>query len=118
MFSHQRFSVLALSLACLALLSAAGCSDQTYVYPEDVNASPDAYELSPVAPPAPSEEIKVGYNDPRTQVWRPGHWTYEGQRFYWIPGEVLTRPSATAVWSSDRWEHRQYGWVFIHGYWQ
>jgi hypothetical protein len=35
-----------------------------------------------------------------------------------VPGEILTRPSMTAVWSSDRWEHRKYGWAYIHGYWQ
>ena len=117
MFS-TRSSLLTLGVVILALSALGGCSDQKYVYADEPEISPGAIELSPVPPPAPSDEEKVGYTDPRTQVWRPGHWIYENQRFYWVPGETLTRPSDTAVWSQDRWEHRQYGWAFVHGYWQ
>ncbi len=115
MISSRRHSFVKLS-AVVLLLSAAGCSDQIYVTPEDPNAA--VIQLAPVPPPAPSDEIKPEIMDPRMEVWRPGHWDYENQRYFWVPGEVLTRPSPTAVWSADRWEHRKYGWAFIHGYWQ
>jgi len=118
MLSPSRHSLLTFGFAALALSMATGCSDQTYVYPDEDAAASNSFELAPVPPPPPSEEVKADFNDPRTQVWRPGHWVYESQRFYWVPGEVLTKPSATAVWSPDRWERRQYGWAFVHGYWE
>jgi hypothetical protein len=109
---------LLLTCAAVSLVVAAGCSDQEYVTPENVVVPAPAIQLSPVAPPAPSDEIVEGLTDPRTQIWRHGHWEYDAGHFNWFPGEVLTRPSPTAIWSEDRWEHRVYGWAFIHGYWQ
>ena len=112
----QRHSML--TVATFALLSLAGCGDTVEeYYGADTNPAA-AIDIAPVPPPAATEEAKIGLTDVRTQVWRPGHWVYENQRFQWVSGEVLTRPSATAVWSPDRWERRAYGWVFIHGYWQ
>ncbi|MGB4102436.1 MAG: hypothetical protein WBK91_11090 [Alphaproteobacteria bacterium] len=50
--------------------------------------------------------------------WRPGFWIFNGHRFAWVKGHYIRRPAATALWSLDHWEQRQYGWVFIPGYWQ
>jgi hypothetical protein len=77
-----------------------------------------AIEMAPAPPPPPSDEVKPELSNPRLYVWRAGHWIYEYERFTWVPGEILTRPSPTAVWSADQWQRREYGWVFIHGYWQ
>lgn len=114
----KRCSLLAIGAAALLSLTACGGGEdvQEY-YGSDTNPAA-AIDIAPVPPPAQTDEEKTGLTDPRTQVWRPGHWVYESQRFQWVSGEVLTRPSPTAVWSPDRWERRAYGWVFIHGYWQ
>lgn len=110
--------LLSRALAVLALLALAGCEEGNYATYADEDSLSPVIEIAPVPPPAASEEIKIGLTDTRSQVWRPGHWVYEDQRFAWVPGEVITRPAPFAVWSPDRWEHRTYGWVFIHGYWQ
>lgn len=103
------FTVLFLSL----LLSGCGWT----FWSEDNDAS-SILRLSNLAPPeAPYEEVPPITN-PASQVWRPGHWDFDGKDFSWIHGEMMTRPSPTAVWSPDRWEHRGYGWAFIPGIWQ
>ena len=114
---------LSLLLAALAL-TACGIDDdftpRDYGDNDGVATSsiaPSYLDLSPVPPPAVSDEMSQ-VTDRRTQVWRHGHWSYEHQQFVWNPGEVLTRPSPTAIWSPDRWEHRTYGWAYIKGYWQ
>jgi hypothetical protein len=102
-----------------ALVPLAGCSYfDTFEDPYVPTSESKVIEIAPVAPPALSTEDAPLLADHRAQVWRKGHWVYQDQRFAWVPGEVLTRPSPTAVWSPDRWERRTYGWVFIHGYWQ
>lgn len=108
-----------LVLGAVAVLALAGCGDTDVEehYGNETNQAA-AIDIAPVPPPAITEEPVTGLTDRRTQVWRKGHWVYENQRFMWVGGEVLTRPSPTAVWSPDRWERRAYGWVFIHGYWQ
>lgn len=121
MTTKSRSPLLALGLAALFLLPSAlslsGCAQNDEVYADDY-APALALDIAPVPPPALSDEYREPVTDPRTQVWRPGHWSYQDQRFVWVPGEMLTRPSPTAVWSADRWERRAYGWVFLHGYWQ
>lgn len=114
----SRTSILTAGFATLALLSLAACGDDVnQTYADEYNPAA-VVDIAPVPPPAPSDEAHDVIQDPRIEVWRPGHWIYESQRFVWVSGEVLTKPSATAVWSPDRWERRSYGWVFIHGYWQ
>ena len=119
MSSFPRPSFLSLAVAALALLAVAGCSDQVYYTAprEDEIPSPIYVGMANVPPPVNSDEIHA-VPDPRTQVWRPGHWSYENRQFLWVPGEMMQRPSATAVWSPDQWQRRMYGWVFIPGYWQ
>lgn len=118
-FNRQSIpSFLCLAAASLFLTACGGSTpDDTYAEPQDSEATTAAIDLAPAAPPALSDEAKPVINT-RTQVWRPGHWIYQDRRFVWVPGEIITRPSPTAVWSQDRWEHRQYGWAFISGYWQ
>ncbi len=115
LFSRPIF-LLGFAVALLSLTGCVGGSDYEDTY-ADSSAVP-AIDISPVAPPALSDESKPKIMDSRSQVWRAGHWVYEDQRFVWVPGEVITRPSPTAIWSPDRWEHRTFGWVYIHGYWQ
>jgi hypothetical protein len=121
--SSHRFSP-SLTVAVLALLSLAGCHAVGYKSSDEAppsaasNGLPTSIEMAPVPPPVPSDEIQPVITDRLSYVWRPGHWSYENKQFIWHPGEILNRPSPTAIWSPDRWEKRAYGWVYIHGYWQ
>jgi hypothetical protein len=111
-----------LFLAAFALaLPLAGCetdsaSPEPYVTSEAQPAK-NYIRLSPNAPPEKPPETKP-LIDTRNQIWRPGHWSYDGNQFTWVPGEVMDKPTFSACWSPDRWEKREYGWAFITGYWQ
>jgi hypothetical protein len=121
MIFQTRLPLLSLGFAAFMLLSLAACggTEEHFARPSDTETTTSgAVQLSPVPPPALSDEMKPVLQHPQTEVWRPGHWIYENQRFEWMAGEILTRPSPTAVWSPDRWEHRGFGWAYIHGYWQ
>jgi len=75
-------------------------------------------QMAPTAPPAPLLEMKPILQDPQRMAWRPGHWSYSNTQFSWVPGEVMEKPSPSAVWSPDRWDKREYGWVYVPGTWQ
>jgi hypothetical protein len=75
-------------------------------------------QMAPMAPPEmPADAIDVP-DSTRTQIWRPGYWDYNGSDFHWVGGEMIDRPSPTAVWSADHWVQHTYGWGFVPGYWQ
>jgi hypothetical protein len=94
-------------LACLALGACAG-EEEAFSYTQ----------LSPVPPPDVPYEPAPRAENPMAEIWRPGHWSYTGTEFFWVPGVMLPRPSITAVWAPDRWDQRAYGWAFVPGYWQ
>lgn len=112
----------ALSLCTIGLMALlAGCSWM----PEWPSSPPSSEEqigdnyiqMAPEAPPSPLHETMPAYN-PQIAIWRPGHWSWNGSSFDWVSGEVIARPSPTAVWSSDHWVLHTYGWAFEPGYWQ
>ena len=124
MIFPSRRSLLPLVPALFTLLALTACDDFGFQPAEPKAEEPPAQnftvgiDMAPVEPPVPSDEVIPDIDEPMYKVWRPGHWYYENGGFSWVPGELLTRPSPTAVWSQDRWEKRSYGWVFIHGYWE
>jgi hypothetical protein len=91
-------------------LSLAACADDPQIFPYG--------QLSPVPPPEAPFEATPQLASPSTEIWKPGHWNYNGLDFFWVSGTVVSRPSNTAVWSADRWEQRGYGWAYVPGYWQ
>lgn len=112
-----------LSLMFALSLTLAACSGdedfpaRTEVAAAEAPAAP-AIQLAPTAPPQLRPEAKPVIDNKRTTAWRPGHWIYENGTFRWVDGELMPKPTFTAVWSPDRWEKRGYGWAFIPGYWQ
>ncbi len=106
-------------LAVLAFLG--GCSsspdDETEAAPKEKQIFPYV-QMSPIAPPENLREEKQRPPDPQLNIWRPGYWAYDGCEFSWVAGEIIMRPSPSSSWSPDRWERRNYGWVFVPGYWQ
>lgn len=122
-----------LALLLFSALSLGACADwPSFDWPElpslpSFSSAPSAPEpapygpftqLAPSAPPMPAQEERPVNPDPVRYVWRPGHWTYSNANFDWVAGEYMLRPSPTAAWSPDRWEHRLFGWAFVPGYWQ
>jgi WXXGXW repeat (2 copies) len=110
----------AIAVAVLILLSPAllACASKKADQPKPENVFPYV-QMAPDVPPAPYQEsIPYPPDEPWRVVWRPGYWRYDGVQYFWVPGEYMARPTATASWSKDRWELRTYGWVFVPGYWQ
>jgi len=108
-------AVLVVSFAALVL---AGCE----CFPCD--EAPQAQllwpyiQMAPTPPPDPLHENITIPSEPSAYLWRPGYWTYNGISFDWNQGQMILRPSPTAVWAQDHWIEHTYGWVFIPGYWQ
>lgn len=74
--------------------------------------------LAPSAPPQIIFETKPIPTLPMKQIWRPGHWEYDGVKFNWTHGIYILRPDPTASWVRDRWERHTYGYAFIAGHWK
>jgi hypothetical protein len=68
---------------------------------------------------SPADEPTVPPRNSPSQIWRSGYWQpSEDGTFEWIPGEMIERPSPTAVWNPARWVKHSYGWSFQDGHWQ
>ncbi len=101
-----------LALALVALVSAGCTCDPCYQTPTNIELQTSAF-----APPPPLYEAVPERASPQTMIWKPGYWQYGMGGFYWVNGEMVDRPSPTAVWSPDHWIKHTYGWVFVPGYW-
>jgi hypothetical protein len=53
--------------------------------------------IAPYAPPAPRVETLPPASSPLA-MWQPGHWSWSGTRYSWIPGHYAERPSPSANW--------------------
>jgi hypothetical protein len=63
--------------------------------------------------PAPRPEtIPMPYISAVEQVWRPGHWDWDGKGYRWIPGEYQQRTPQTNLWRSGVWERGPGGWIW------
>jgi len=102
-------------IACVVMLSA--CAYAPLKKEEQKQEYP-FIRLAPSAPPQTKFEQKPEPTMPLRQIWRPGHWSYNGQSFDWVRGTYMLRPDPTASWIQDRWEKHLYGWAFIPGHWQ
>ncbi|MCL2469715.1 MAG: hypothetical protein FWF24_05745 [Alphaproteobacteria bacterium] len=110
---RARFCTLILALGLYA------CGTSQPVQEETVEVPPFPYvRLAPSAPPRPMPEILYPPANPMREVWRAGHWDYDGRQFNWVEGQYMERPHPTAAWTPDRWERRTFGWAFVPGFWQ
>jgi hypothetical protein len=109
----RSLSRLALIVLAPVFLTLAACSST-----ETVKApSPSYIQLAPVAPPEPLFEVRQQPVDPMIEMWRPGYWSHDGQKFKWVSGRLMPKPYPTATWNGDRWFKFTYGWAFIPGHW-
>jgi hypothetical protein len=79
-----------------------------------------AQSLDWTPPPPPPARIEAPPEPPDGAfVWRPGHWTFEGREYLWVPGEYVERPHAGERWVTGYWARgAQGGWIWIPGHWQ
>jgi len=99
-------------------LALAACTDMETNPDNNASVTTLAPNLVSQAPPEAPYEAVPPLDNPQTQIWRPGHWDNNGSGFTWIAGEVMVRPSPTAVWSPDIWVRHEYGWGFVCGHWE
>jgi len=68
-----------------------------------------------VAPPEPRFERVPSPR--RGYVWAPGHWEWNGHRYYWVGGTWL-RERPGYVYYAPAWEQRNGRWHYQHRGWQ
>jgi hypothetical protein len=76
--------------------------------------------IAPTAPPPAQVEVIPAPPATATQVlvWQPGHWSWNGAVWSWIPGQYTARPQAGSVWVPGQWiqqDNGEYAW--IPGHW-
>lgn len=86
----------------LSAVVAASPVDDTHAAPQ-----PPPPTRAEIPPPAPSAQA----------LWRFGHWSWNGSKFVWTPGQYVERPSPAASWVPGYWEQRPEGWIRVDGQW-
>jgi hypothetical protein len=71
---------------------------------------PPAMRYEPLPPPPAGP--------PRSWVWLPGHWVWNGRGYVWVPGYYVRRPPRYAGWVPGHWAPRHGGWIWVDGYWR
>jgi hypothetical protein len=111
-------------LGAVALCAAASAA---MAAPADRQATPlqlaqtTAVIYSPAAPPPPRQETVPPPPAYETQLayWQPGHWTWDGNNYLWMPGEYVQRPQPQATWIPGQWlPQANGGYMWVEGHWQ
>lgn len=107
-----RVGVAAAALNAVALFA---CSTPPAT-PVEVAAAPATIVVAPHPPPPTRAEIPPPAPSAQA-LWRFGHWSWNGTRFVWNPGQYVERPSPAASWIPGYWEQRPEGWIRVDGQW-
>jgi len=51
------------------------------------------------------------------QIWRPGHWNWDGNGYVWIPGQYEPRGNHSTMWQPGFWDRDQRGWFWRPPHW-
>lgn len=68
-----------------------------------------------VAPPAPQQEVVPALSP--GQVWAPGYWGWNGDRYVWLRGRTIAQRDGFR-WVPDRWEQQDRSFVRRTGHWE
>ncbi len=72
--------------------------------------------IAPTAPPPP--RVETAPPPPAAvDVWTPGHWTWSGTTWAWVPGQYIARPAPQAAWVPGHWEQQGANYVWVEGHW-
>ena len=68
------------------------------------------------APPPPQVEIVPVAPGP-AYVWVPGHWHWNGYRYFWVHGHYAVRQAGWHHWVDGHWGVVYGQWRWIPGHW-
>lgn len=71
----------------------------------------------PPVPPPQAESMPLPPISPVELVFRPGHWTWDGAGYRWVPGEYQPRTSQTVMWRHGFWQQTPGGWAWLPAGW-
>ena len=96
----------------------------TYVAPAPARAATTTttttYNTVVTAPTAPPpQRVEAIPPSPGPQMaWEPGHWSFDGATWNWVPGHFEAAPQPTAQWVPGHWAQQPGGtWIWITGRW-
>ena len=114
----QRFvPMIGVAAVALTITALTACSAPPTIPVETVAAGrPTTSVLAPHPPPPRRAEIPPPAPSPQA-LWKYGHWRWNGLQYVWVPGHYAQRPSRTANWIPDYWEHGPEGWMWVEGQW-
>ena len=74
----------------------------------------------PVAPPAPRHEYRPPppHRHAERVAWVPGHWQWNGHRYFWVNGYYAERPHHKTYYTAGHWEHHRDGYRWAEGGWR
>jgi WXXGXW repeat (2 copies) len=66
----------------------------------------------PAVPPPRPETLPLPPLSAEAQIWRPGHWDWDGRGYVWVPGEYQPRGTHSGVFQHGLWQRgpNGYGW--------
>jgi hypothetical protein len=68
-------------------------------------------------PPPPIREVIVNSPGPGF-YWVPGYQSWNGSRYFWIPGHWERVPLGRHRWVEGHWRHNGRGWYWVPGHWR
>jgi hypothetical protein len=71
----------------------------------------------PPVPPPQAEAQPLPPISADVQVWRPGHWEWDGRGYFWIPGEYQVKGNLSGQYQQGHWEQAPNGWVWVPWRW-
>ena len=69
-----------------------------------------------VAPPA--DQVETIALVPEGHAWIPGHWSWDGARYVWVPGQHMAVPEGFHTWTPGHWYAGGGHWFYASGYWR
>ena len=109
-------------IAIATFVALAGCSAETVEQkPAIVQLPSQPMSTVIIAPRAPPPaRVEIVPPPPQTaavDIWRPGHWDWNGSDWDWIPGAYIARPRPAVEWHPGHWLQETNGWAWQDGYW-
>ena len=71
----------------------------------------------PSVPPPRAENIPLPPLSAEEQIWRPGHWNWDGNGYVWIQGQYEPRGNHSTLWQPGFWDRGQGGWFWRAPHW-
>jgi len=71
----------------------------------------------PPVPPLQAEQQPLPPVSAEVQIWRPGHWEWDGRGYVWVPGQFQVKGNLTGAYQQGHWQQDQGGWVWVPWRW-